>query len=144
MLATTVLVPMQWSHLRHSHSLCDSQAFGTLWLQQQWRHSNTMTSTLRWQYYVHMSLQFSHTHTPALFPGLPGSAGIRKVKPIWILLKQETVSGSGISWAIGKSAPCSKQITTPAPQHSVFTGRMPFLLPNQQHQSTEGKLWFKQ
>ena len=31
------------------------------------------------------------------FPGLPGSAGTRKVKPIWILLKQETVSGSGIS-----------------------------------------------
>ena len=28
----------------------------------------------------------------------------RKVKPIWILLKQETVSGSGISWAICKSA----------------------------------------
>ena len=26
-------------------------------------------------------------------------AGTRKVKPIWILLKQETVSGSGISWA---------------------------------------------
>jgi len=44
----------------------------------------------------------THTHTPrltALFPGLPGWAGTRKVKPIWILLKQETVSGSGISWA---------------------------------------------
>jgi len=26
-----------------------------------------------------------------LFPGLPGWAGTRKVKPIWILLKQETV-----------------------------------------------------
>jgi len=25
--------------------------------------------------------------------------GTRKVKPNWILLKQETVSGSGISWA---------------------------------------------
>ena len=37
-----------------------------------------------------------------------------------------------------KSAPCSRQITMPAPHHSVFTGRMPFLLPNQQHQSTEG------
>ena len=47
------------------------------------------------------------------------------------------MSGNGISWAIFKSAPCSKQITTPAPQHSVFTGRMPFLLPNQQHQSTK-------
>ena len=30
-------------------------------------------------------------------------ASTRKVKPIWILLKQETVSGSGISWAICKS-----------------------------------------
>jgi len=27
----------------------------------------------------------------------------------------------------------------PAPHHSVFTGRMPFLPPNQQRQSTEGK-----
>jgi len=26
----------------------------------------------------------------------------------------------------------------PAPHHSVFTGRMPFLPPNQQRQSTEG------
>jgi len=32
--------------------------------------------------------------------GIPGSAGTRKVKTIWILLKQGTVSGSGISWAI--------------------------------------------
>jgi len=40
------------------------------------------------------------THTPvltALCPGLPGRAGTRKVEPIWILLKQERVSGSGIS-----------------------------------------------
>jgi len=46
----------------------------------------------------------------ALCPGRPGWAGSRKVKPIWILLKQETVSGSGISWAICKSAPRSRQI----------------------------------
>jgi len=66
----------------------------------------------------------THTHTQtrltALFPGLPGWAGTRKVKPIWTLLKQETVSGSGIRWAECKSAPRSRQITTPAPQHSVF------------------------
>jgi len=35
-------------------------------------------------------------------------------------LKQETVSGSGISWAICKSAPRSRQITMPAHHHSVF------------------------
>jgi len=49
------------------------------------------------------------------------------------------LSGSGISWAIFKSALRSRQITTPAPHHSkFFTGRMPFLPPNQLHQSTEG------
>ena len=83
--------------------------------------------------------QRSHTHPfNGPFPGLPRWAGTRKVKPIWILLKQETVSGSGISWAICKSAPRTRQITTPATHHSIFTGRMPFLPPNQQRQSTEG------
>ena len=66
----------------------------------------------------------THTHTltrlTALFPGLHRLAGTRKVKPIWILLKQETVSGSGISWTVCKSAPRSRQTTTPAPHHSVF------------------------
>jgi len=53
----------------------------------------------------------------ALFPVLPST---RKLKPMWILLKQETVSGSGISWTICKYAPCSRQTTTPAPHQSVF------------------------
>jgi len=68
-----------------------------------------------------------HTHTrlTALCLGLPGWVATgwvstRNVKPIWILLKQETVSGSGISWAICKSAPRTRQITMPAPHHSVF------------------------
>jgi len=48
-------------------------------------------------------------------------------------------SGSGISWTICKLfAPRSRQITTPVPHHSVFTGRMPFLPPNQQSHRTEG------
>ena len=85
----------------------------------------------------------THTHTrlTALFPGLPGWASTRKVKPIWILLKQETVSGSGISWAVCKSAPRSRQITMPAPHHSIFYRPDALLPPNQQHQSTEGLYW---
>jgi len=62
----------------------------------------------------------THTHLTALCPGPPGCAGTRKVKPIWILLEQETVSGSGIRWDICKSAPRSRQITVPAPHRSVF------------------------
>jgi len=57
-------------------------------------------------------------------------------------MRQEMIEfwdGSGISWAIHKqSAPNSRQITTLTTHHSIFTGRMPFLLPNQQRQGTEG------
>jgi len=95
-----------------------------LWVKGNWAVLNT-----RWPIFT------------ALCPGLPGWAGTIKVKPVWILLKQETVSGSGISCSVCKSAPCCTQITMPAPHHSVlFTGRMPFLPPNQQCQSTEGKI----
>jgi len=68
----------------------------------------------------------THTHTclTALFLGLPGWAGTRKVKSIWILLKQETVSGTGISRARCKSASRSRQITTPVPHHSGFFYRL--------------------
>ena len=74
------------------------------------------------QFYSLYRLHTAYTHTrlTALFLGLPWWAGTRKAKPNWILLKQETVSGSGISWAICKSAPRSRQITTPALHHSVF------------------------
>jgi len=43
----------------------------------------------------------------ALFPGLPGWAGTRKVKPIWILLEQEKVGGSGRQITMPASSPLS-------------------------------------
>ena len=85
------------------------------WDRQTERHPEIYSST---------SEKHTHTHNrlTALCPGLPGQrwAGTRTVKPIWISLKQETASGSGINWAICKSAPHSRQITTPAPHHSGF------------------------
>jgi len=67
--------------------------------------------------HLHFSINTDTNPFNGPFPGLPRWASTRKVKPNWILLKQETVSGSGISWASCKSAPCSRQITMPAPQH---------------------------
>jgi len=78
------------------------------------------------------TLQYWYTRLTTLCPELPRWAGTRKVKPIWILLKQETVSGSDMSCTICKSAHHSRQIT--APHHTFFTGQMPFLPPNQQCQ----------
>ena len=75
--------------------------------------------------YIHLTVHVrnlsEHTHT---FSG-PLSrttqlSRYQKGKPNWILLKQETVSSSGISWAVCKSAPCSRQTTMPVPHHSVF------------------------
>jgi len=67
-----------------------------------------------------MQLHCTTAHVNSPFLGLLWWASTRKVKPIWILLKQETMSGSGISWAICKSAPRSRQITMPSPHHSDF------------------------
>jgi len=38
-----------------------------------------------------------------------------------------------------QSAPLFRQITTPASHHSIFTGQMLCLMPNQQCKSTEGR-----
>jgi len=70
-----------------------------------------------------------HTHTPVLRPSwiLSGTTQVsryQKGKTMKVnnldLLKQEMVSGSGISWAVCKSAPWPRHITKPASHHSVF------------------------
>ena len=50
------------------------------------------------------------------------------------------MSGSGISWTICKSAPCSRQTTTPAPHHSVFY-RSDALPATQPTASKHWRLW---
>ena len=66
-------------------------------------------------------LQDIHTHP---FNGpLSGTTQVsryQKGKTNLDFTEQETVSGSSNSWAICKSAPRSRQITTPAPHHSIF------------------------
>jgi len=77
-----------------------------------WKENNSV---------VHVT---KNTHTrlrlTALCLGLPRWASTRKVKTNLDFIESTTVSGSGISWAICKSAPCSRQITMPAPHHSSF------------------------
>jgi len=63
-----------------------------------------------------------HTYIHPFNGPLSGTTRVsryQKGKTIWILLKQEAVSGSGISWAICKSARRCRQITTPAPHRLV-------------------------
>ena len=78
------------------------------------------------------SYTYKHTHLMALFPGLPRWAGTKKVKLIWILLKQETVSGSGTPYASLQLSPDRQPHQHPTTL--FFSGQMPFLLPSQQPQ----------
>jgi len=89
----------------------------------------------------------THTHTTVLllYWSMSGTTRVsryqkgktRKVVTNLDLLEQEIVSGSGICWAICKAAPHPRQ-PCQHPTTQFFTGRMPFLPPNQQCQSTEG------
>ena len=79
-----------------------------------------------------------HCHSLSL-----ASVKFRLVLPFWYWLRKGLlnvcVCGGGIRWTICKqSAPHSRQITTPTPHHSIFTGQVLFLAPKQQCQSTEG------
>ena len=124
------------SHFYRPDALPAAQPTASKHWRHRIRHSIEIKARKTWLKSTEKKLYNAHlTHSPVSWPRWGGT---RKVKPIWILLKQETVSGSGISWAIRKSAPSSRQITMPAPHHSLFTDQMPF----QQHQSTEGNVQF--
>jgi len=85
---------------------------------------------------------FTYTHTTILLLlwNMSGTTRVsryqkgktRKVKTNLDLPEQEIVSGSGICWAIRKSAPHPRQ-PRQHPTIQFFTSRMPFLPPNQQH-----------
>jgi len=115
------------------------------------RHSPFIAQTLptewdqRWKAAKTQSPQHTHTRLMALCLRLPRWVSTGKEKPIWILLKQETVSGSGTSWAICKCTPRSRQITMPAAYHSTFLqARCPSCRPTNsvkalKAKTTEGK-----
>ena len=72
-----------------------------------------------------LSLSLSLSILTAIFPGEPGLAGVHWSKRWW-------------KWSY-KSCKAPVEPSPPTNQHPTFTGRMPFLLPNQQCWSTEAK-----
>jgi len=77
----------------------------------------------------------------AFLPRQPGVSRHQKGKPFWILLEQEMMGWYWHQLDHMQIICTLLQIDNHAstiPHRSVFTGRMPFLPPNQQRQSTEG------
>ena len=118
------------------HSSCYSYIFVSLciadvWFLQLWKWRSVLPCVPN-----------NNNNTRFVYGPLSGSTLVshyRKGKTNLGLLEQEIVSSSGISWAICISAPRPRQITMPAPHHSIFRGQIPFLPSNQQRQSNEGR-----
>ena len=81
--------------------------------------TSTRPITTWWQllhyyyYYYHVTAPWTLSRTTQVSQYQKGETNLD-------LREQEIVNGSGISWAICKSAPRPRQITMPATQHSVF------------------------
>ena len=80
--------------------------------------------------YTHLMAFFSRTTWVSLYQKGKTSLDLYEARGDGVL------GCSAISWTICKQS-CSRQITTPTPHHSVFTGRLLFLMPYQQFQSTK-------
>ena len=101
-------------------------------------------STVQHPYSAILETSFSSEPKPSLslhysshFPGGPGLVGT-KISPFWILLElrmREMMVTNGAKWCAKLRSNCHHQQTIA----HLFTGQMPFLSPNQQCQSTEGK-----
>ena len=99
-------------------------------------------STAMWDQFDFAAQCTYNNNNAMVFPGQPGQTGrpTRRINHSGIYWSLRWRGGRGISWTICKSfALHSRQITTSTPHLSVFTGRMLFLQPNQQCQSTEGQ-----
>jgi len=125
---------MQAGERRLDHNDCCWLGRYTEWAWQwmsRWATDTAASAALRLTQHTHAKSFTTHTRLTALSPGLPRWASTRKVKPIWILLKQETVW----QWhQLGRMQVCTLLQTdnhTNTPPLSFFTGQVPFLPPNQ-------------
>ena len=106
--------PMKW-HIKNQDHRYQS------WQTHVQRYDSSAGDLCGSPFCGHWSIYNSFTH-PFNCP-LSGTTWVswyQKGKTNLDLLEQETVSGSGISWAICNSAPHPRQITMPASHHSVF------------------------
>ena len=93
-------------------------------------------------YHTHMHV---HIRLTVLCPGLPGWAGTRKVQSIWILLKQETESGSWQWHQLGHMQVCTSLQTdnhASTPPLAVFLqARCPSCRPINSVKALKENIW---
>jgi len=125
---------LRWRSMRIVSSIAKINVAEVYWLLMPRHLSATaklfMLCNLLWEV-TYLLLLLQHPFN-GLFSRTTWVSWHQKGKHSGFYWSKRWLGGSSISWAICKSfAPPSRQITMPVPHHSVFTRRMPFLLPNQ-------------
>ena len=94
-------------------------------------HSVVINSECLCQYCLNYNYNYNHFTALWILSGTTRVSRHQKGKTKTNLdfLEQETVSAYGISWAICKSAPRSRQITMPSPHHLFLQARCPSYRP---------------
>jgi len=110
---TATVNPVAWFRCFHHSSHTTTVELANPYLVQKKKQS---------QFTIQRLKTYIHIHTfNGLFSRTIRVSRHQTGKPLWILLKQEIMDGSGISWTICKSfAPHSRQITTPVPPSLNF------------------------
>ena len=110
-LATTsVVITTWWLQVLHT-------AFSYFYVQLHWL---LLTICCGWLGRIRLIITLAVCHLAIATFGMIGGDAFWAV---WLASKVHThthTRGSGISWAVCKSAPCSRQITKPLPHHCVF------------------------
>ena len=84
----------------------------------------------------------THTHTQpfnGLWSGTTRVGWYQKKQFFWIFVEQGKIMGAEAPTVRVDATPTELTAPPPPQPPRFFTGRMPFLPPNQQRQSTEGK-----
>jgi len=105
-------------------------------------HKQTVSATELWKYLLFtlclfIATSYHHNRFTALFPGPPGWAGARR-EPLVFMVQGNINRGRHTDHPAGRKVSIRTKQCPPPPSPLFFTGRMPFLPPNQQCQSTEG------
>jgi len=115
--ATQPTASKHWKLLSLLHFFSLDSLFYHFLLQMLFSLSEQCKAT--WPTFLHWNISFQQQQHSfnGFLSGITWVSRYQKGKTSLDLLEQETVSGSGISWALYRPAAHPRQITMPAPHH---------------------------
>ena len=136
----------EWNAFSKWHAMSPIWDFLDAMLCMLWSRSLLKLITCHTFWSLHTIIKHTHTHLTALFPGLPRSAGEQVSRYQKGKTNLDFSKARDSKWQWHQLGYMRLHLAPDRQPHQhpttlFFTGRIPFLPPNQQCQSTERKLY---